>query len=488
LKDFEEVRQEFEEYQYNLEDFSWKEKLPSFQLYTSRVITPVPKVSVIIANYNNGPYLERMMNSLVEQTLGIEQIQVLFVDDCSTDNSLEIVRPYALEYPNIEIYQLDKNTGGAHGPRNVGILNARGEYVVFLDADDWYTKEALSYLSGLLDKSKDDFAVSGLIQSEDEKLTLKSKPYFIDGDFMNRSIEELPPEFYGWLGPQAIMLRLALVHENNLHFVNQRVADDVTFFYEALQFSKAITQGKELTTFLNRDVDNASLSRSINSHFMISWFRALSYINQQFPNDASKERFLSRRLEWLIYDFCLRRDTGYKFSKERLQDFKNHLDKYLGTLAFDPSPYFRSDVRQITWKYLKKNDINGLYKFVNWQSVRWVLYNKLGMKKKLDDSFYYPVLSSKLPKVRLNAYAVAEDFSDNKVLLKVFTHQNVVGFESRSLKDPFYSRKRLEYQKISDNEYQVTLPEEFEDKNFRFTVVFDNYLEIGVRDLKKLVK
>lgn len=82
-----------------------------------------------------------------------------------------------------------------------------------------------------------------------------------------------------------------------------------------MRFSKTITQGERLTTYLNRDADNESLSKSINRTFMLSWLRALSYINQQFPDDLSKERMLARRLEWLIYDFCIRRNTGYPFSK-----------------------------------------------------------------------------------------------------------------------------------------------------------------------------
>lgn len=55
---------------------------------------------------------------------------------------------------------------------------------------------------------------------------------------------------------------------------------------------------------------------------MLSWLRALSYINQQFPDDLSKERMLARRLEWLIYDFCIRRDTGYPFSKSDYKTLK----------------------------------------------------------------------------------------------------------------------------------------------------------------------
>ncbi|MGH2227047.1 glycosyltransferase family 2 protein, partial [Enterococcus faecalis] len=77
-----------------------------------------------------------------------------------------------------------------------------------------------------------------------------------------------------------------------------------------------------------------------------------------------KERMLARRLECLIYEFCIRRDTGYPFSKNRLQDFKVQMDEYLGELNFDPSPYLRSDVRQIIWTFLQNNDIDDLYWFI----------------------------------------------------------------------------------------------------------------------------
>ena len=371
------IKEEFEAFQYNLDCTTWQLTLPTFHLETSKKVSTTPKVSVIIANYNNAPYLNKMMDSLVNQTIGLEKLQIMFIDDKSTDNSLDVIKAYVENYDSIEVYALNQNTGGAHGPRNVGILNAKGEYLVFLDADDWYDLDALHYLSELLDESGDDFAVSGLVQSTNGQISLKSKPYFYDGDFKNRSIQDLPEEFYGWLGPQAIMLRHSLVTDNNLHFVNQRVADDVTFFYEAMRFAKTITQGSLLTTYLNRDADNVGLSKAINRQFMISWLRALSYINRTFPDDMSKERFLARRVEWLVYDFCLKRGTGYNFSKNRLKDFKEQMDLYLGHLDFDLSRYFRSDPRVISWEYLQNNDINGLYWFVQLQSVRFLMYYKL---------------------------------------------------------------------------------------------------------------
>lgn len=106
-----EVQKEYEEYQYMLDNETWKKELSQFKLFSSEKISKNPKVSIIIANYNNAPYLKKMMDSLVQQTIGIEQLQVMFIDDCSTDHSLKVIEPYLERYPNIEIYQLLENTG-----------------------------------------------------------------------------------------------------------------------------------------------------------------------------------------------------------------------------------------------------------------------------------------------------------------------------------------------------------------------------------------
>ncbi|XHB95431.1 glycosyltransferase family A protein [Lactococcus garvieae] len=115
-----------------MEGEEWKEDLPDFDLITSDNISKNPKISVIIANYNNSSYLERMFQSLINQTLALNRIQILFIDDKSTDNSLEIALEYVENYDSLEIYSLKENTGGAHGPRNIGILNARGNMLFFL--------------------------------------------------------------------------------------------------------------------------------------------------------------------------------------------------------------------------------------------------------------------------------------------------------------------------------------------------------------------
>lgn len=97
----------------------------------------MPKVSVISPIYNVSQYVERCMDSLRMQTL--DDIEVLFVDDRGTDNSVEIIRNYIAAHAlqdRWHIISMPEN-GGPGAARNKGIQEAKGEYIAFVDADDW---------------------------------------------------------------------------------------------------------------------------------------------------------------------------------------------------------------------------------------------------------------------------------------------------------------------------------------------------------------
>ena len=98
---------------------------------------PAIKVSVIVPCYNAEPYLVRCLDSLVNQTL--EEIEIICVNDASPDNGIAILRDYEARYHNLTVIDLKENIrqGGA---RNRGIQIAKGEYVAFVDADDWVDK------------------------------------------------------------------------------------------------------------------------------------------------------------------------------------------------------------------------------------------------------------------------------------------------------------------------------------------------------------
>lgn len=105
------------------------------------------KISIIIPCYNAEKYIGRCLDSLTGQTIGFsDNVEVICLDDCSTDGSLDVLKKYERLYPeNIIIIPLDENVGQG-AARNIGIQYASGEYVNYVDADDYLTPGALKNL------------------------------------------------------------------------------------------------------------------------------------------------------------------------------------------------------------------------------------------------------------------------------------------------------------------------------------------------------
>lgn len=92
------------------------------------------KISVIIPIYNVGFYLQECVNSVIKQTY--KNLEIILVDDGSTDECPNICDTYAKQYSNVKV--VHKQNGGLSDARNVGILNSTGDYLLFLDADDFW--------------------------------------------------------------------------------------------------------------------------------------------------------------------------------------------------------------------------------------------------------------------------------------------------------------------------------------------------------------
>ncbi|SIQ09428.1 glycosyltransferase family 2 protein [Micromonospora avicenniae] len=106
------------------------------------------KVSVVVPAYNSGTHIERLVDSLVRQSMPPTQFEAIFVDDGSTDDTPARLDALAAAHPHFRVLHID-NSGWPSRPRNVGVAHARGEYVVFVDDDDWLGDEALDRMYGI---------------------------------------------------------------------------------------------------------------------------------------------------------------------------------------------------------------------------------------------------------------------------------------------------------------------------------------------------
>lgn len=132
----------------------------------------MPKVSVIVPAYNAESYLSKCLDSLVNQTL--QDIEIIAIDDGSKDSTLNIMNDYAARYPGKFVIR-HKENGGQGIARNIGLTLASGEYISFLDSDDYYDVTRLEKLYNCAIESGADFVGCGFtevtIKGETEEVT-----------------------------------------------------------------------------------------------------------------------------------------------------------------------------------------------------------------------------------------------------------------------------------------------------------------------------
>lgn len=121
------------------------------------------KVSIVIPAYNLENYIGRCLNSLINQTF--KEFEIIIINDGSTDNTKKIVESYSLKDKRIKL--INKNNEGVNIARKVGFENAKGEYVLFIDGDDWIKKECLEILYYSAIKDNCDLLIYNAITKSD---------------------------------------------------------------------------------------------------------------------------------------------------------------------------------------------------------------------------------------------------------------------------------------------------------------------------------
>lgn len=119
-------------------------------------------ISIIVPCYNAEKYIGRCLESLLNQTY--TNIEIICIDDKSTDNSLEVCERFAAVEPRIRLIRRENN-GGQASARNIGIRKAQGDYIAFVDADDWVVPDYLENLYELLTTYQADLAQGSYIRT-----------------------------------------------------------------------------------------------------------------------------------------------------------------------------------------------------------------------------------------------------------------------------------------------------------------------------------
>ncbi|MBW4848942.1 glycosyltransferase [Bacillus safensis] len=155
-----------------------------------------PLLTVVLPVYNVEAYVEECLESIIGQTMGFENIEVILVNDCSTDGTPAILDGYAERFKNIKVIHLKENCGAPGKPRNIGLQNAKGEYIIFADPDDCIPSDAYEKLYGVMKKNNSDFVMGKILSFNEESGKtfehITFKDYFLQKHYNNVNLEVVP--------------------------------------------------------------------------------------------------------------------------------------------------------------------------------------------------------------------------------------------------------------------------------------------------------
>lgn len=295
------------------------------------------KLSIIVPVYGVEKYIDKCLNSLVKQSL--KEIEVIVVNDGTKDNSQKIVDKYVKKYPD-KIKSYIKENGGQGSARNYGLKKATGEYIGYVDSDDFVEKDMYKKLYNKAKENNYDIVVCG--------------NYNVSEDYQNKNIDafinnyntDLENIFFGKMAVWNKIYKRDILIKNKLEFKEKVWYEDLAFTLKAIMNSNTFAFIDEpLYDYLIREgstMNNSNVQR--NLEILDAFNDILSYIQHN-----KKEEYFSK-IEFLAIDHIyisaivrvlkaeaddkVKRETINKlidYMNKKFPNYKNN--KYINTLS-----------------------------------------------------------------------------------------------------------------------------------------------------------
>lgn len=310
-----------------------------------------PKVSVIVPVYNVEKYLRKCLDSIGGQTL--RELEILCIDDGSTDDSRNILKEYAQKDKRIQI--LTQENAGAGAARNHGMRVAKGKYLSFLDSDDFFEKDMLEKAYLLAEQDQADFVVykSDQYHTEDDK--------FVQVDWVVHQ-SEIPPYhpfnyrqmtcnvfkvFVGWAWDK--LYRRDFVEQHELKFQEQRTTNDMLFVFSALLLAKKIAVVPEILAHQRRD-SKASLSKTRENSWKCFYY-ALSALKDRMIREGLYQELERDFINYALHACLWNYNTLAEPTKSKLADELK--EKWFAELGIDGKEEAYFYVREEYEQYIK---------------------------------------------------------------------------------------------------------------------------------------
>ncbi|WP_190233322.1 MULTISPECIES: CDP-glycerol glycerophosphotransferase family protein [Streptomyces] len=315
----------------------------------------MPDVSVVVIVYNDADRLPTAVRSVLDQTL--RDVEVVIVDDCSTDSSFDVAQRLAAEHSGrVRAFQLPENSGAGGEPRNLGIQHTTGQYVMFLDSDDVLEVNACRNMLEAAEETGSDI-VSGLcVRLHKDTRNQKRDEWYSWLYSTTRTLESVTelPDLFVWdtLSTNKCYRREFLI-ENDLRFPKGMFYEDLMFIADAYLAAKRITLIPNQVYFWHVFAKSAVKSVTNRRHEMTNYTHRLEIhrrIDALLEERGLTEMKLAKDVKFLKHDLVLHlRDLPFRDEAYR-REFAELSREYLASIA--PEAYERVQPIQAICAYL----------------------------------------------------------------------------------------------------------------------------------------
>jgi glycosyltransferase involved in cell wall biosynthesis len=313
--------------------------------------------------YNTEEYLKQCLDSVCNQTL--KDIEIICVNDGSTDGSLDILKEYANKDNRIII--IDQKNEGAGVARNKGMEIAKGQYIAFVDSDDWIDLSYYEELYASAESNKADLVRTSYIFEYDD---YSEKEKYFNGLFEKK--RKRGESLFLNVNEHSVVVYNAIYRhnyliENNVHFDNSHHCNDVFFTTQATYFSqKTIGLHSNVYYHLRCNVTNRlSVTTKDNLLERTKSLIRCNRITLEFINSA---KYKTRQDYVEAYERCLWRYDKFFYKSLIFGEFTKDLQKECFdnfVHAFKKFKYKKSIFsRKFYYTFVKNNNFNGYVKFV----------------------------------------------------------------------------------------------------------------------------
>lgn len=303
-----------------------------------------PIVSVVVPVFNSERWLARALQSLVDQTLDPRLLEVVVVDDCSSDRSVEIAGEFTEKRNSIHVLGLEQFSRGPGRARNAGVRKATGTWVAFLDADDAYLPEGLEAMLDLAQESRCDVAACRLeVVSETERATPAIYDQVLPDPLSGVAASEHPELLLAPLSVCGRLFRRSFLLDCDIWSPEGVIAQDSVFTTEALLRAAAVSYRPVSVYEYQRNDSETSISDTLDERYFSDWLATRSMIEALYAEHSSLS-YLDTR-----YDIDLKHGVAQLLRYSRRVDFADNADRrsFVETVrAFQPycARYSRADL------------------------------------------------------------------------------------------------------------------------------------------------